>query len=171
MEGRFCCIDKSALLVYAFPMDTVSERAIIAKKKFESGYNCAQSVAIAFADILGMDEKTAAKLASPFGGGIGRLRETCGAVTGMLMVLGMCEGYQDNNTGEEKALLYEKVRAAVKKFTDVNHSIKCSELLDGVPVKEGERPEERTARYYAVRPCADIVYSAASIAETFIKKP
>jgi C_GCAxxG_C_C family probable redox protein len=110
------------------------EKAAAAERNFLSGCNCCQSVLLAFADELGQDADTLMRLGSPFGGGIGRLRETCGTVTGMLMVYGWLRGYTDH---ADKPAHYERVRALVKEFTEKNGSIVCRELLAGVKTTKG----------------------------------
>lgn len=111
---------------------------------FKQGYNCSQSVFAAFSEELGMDQETALKISSSFGGGMGRLREVCGAVSGMFMVLGLKEGYTDPNDGSLKAQHYQKVQELAKKFEQENGSIVCRELLGlnqkhDSPVQKRER--------------------------------
>ena len=142
------------------------ERAARARKNFESGYNCPQSVVSTFDDIVkeqGVDPVVALKLASPFGGGMGRLREVCGAVSGSLMVLGLVEGYNDPTTYDEKAHLYEQVQELAAQFKKENGSLLCRELLELEEGASSARPEERTEAYYAKRPCAELCASAARI--------
>lgn len=130
---------------------------------FKQGYNCAQAVAMVFADKLGTDENGAAKLASPFGGGFGRLREVCGAVSGMLLVLGAAEGNGSDTTNESKKLLYEKVQALMTEFKNKNGSYICRELLALPEPDSDPTPEQRTASYYKKRPCALLVGDACEI--------
>ena len=121
---------------------------------FEEGYNCAQSVFLAFSDLHGMDTHTAAALSSSFGGGMGRLREVCGAVSGMFLTAGILYGYDDPELA--------------KAFEEKNGSIVCRELL-GLSVKREEpTPKERTAEYYKKRPCKELVGDAAEILEKYI---
>mgnify|MGYP004443656917 CR=1 FL=1 len=125
---------------------------------FEEGYNCAQSVFLAFSDLHGMDPHTAAALSSSFGGGMGRLREVCGAVY----------GYDDPGAREEKAAHYARIQELAKAFEEKNGSIVCRELL-GLSVKREEpTPKERTAEYYKKRPCKELVGDAAEILEKYI---
>lgn len=144
-------------------MLTVDEKAVLARSYFEKGYNCAQSVLLAFCEETGLDQQTAAKLASPFGGGMGRMREVCGAVSGMLMAQGLLKGYDNPKAKEEKAELYEKVRMLAEEFKNENHSIICRDLLIGVETTPGIIPEERTQQYYERRPCSAYVENAARI--------
>jgi len=139
-----------------------------ARELFEQGYNCAQSVFAAFCDETGMELETALKLAAPFGGGIGRLREVCGAVSGMTMVVGMKYGYTDPKDTQTKMEHYRLTQTLVKEFKEKNGSFICRELLNldsaGDPL-----PEERTPQYYQSRPCADLVENAARIMEEYIQ--
>jgi C_GCAxxG_C_C family probable redox protein len=136
---------------------------------FTEGYNCAQSVFAAFAEDLGMDEKAALRLSSAFGGGIGRLREVCGAASGMAMVLGAIEGYDVPDDGEGKKAYYARVQALMGTFKDEFGSYICRELLD-VPGPEGPTPEKRDAKYDRERPCRRCVEFAARLADERILK-
>ena len=133
---------------------------------FMSGYNCAQSVTMAFADLIGMDEKAAARLASPFGGGMGRMREVCGAVSGMLIVLGILYGYDKPNDDEIKKALYEQVQGLAGSFREEVGTIICREILDNPP--SDPNPTPRTAEFYKQRPCVRIVMTAARVMENYI---
>ena len=147
-------------------MGAKAERA---KTLFQQGYNCAQSVAVAFAPEMGLSEETAARLASAFGGGMGRMREVCGAVSGMLLVAGMLYGYSDPTSREEKRETYALVQRLAARFRQENGSIVCRELL-GLPAGavSVSTPEKRTADYYKKRPCPKLVRLAAEIlAEKF----
>lgn len=130
---------------------------------FLQGYNCSQAVFGAFAEQLNLPQQTALKLAAPFGGGIGRLREVCGACSGMLMVLGLAKGYETPETGKIKAAHYETVRALCHEFEIENGSIICREMLQNFEI--GGTPEKRTPSYYQKRPCLLCVKSAAAIIE------
>lgn len=144
------------------------ERVELAEKLFKDGYNCSQSVVGAFSDILPFDYDTLMKLASPFGGGMGRLREVCGAVSGMFIVLGFLKGYDNKTDTDDKKRVYENVQSLAKKFEEENGSIICRELL-GLSVKsESPAPEKRTDEYYKKRPCAEMVRSAVKIIEEII---
>lgn len=144
-----------------------------AKSLFESGYNCCQAVLCAYADELGLDETTAIKIASSFGGGMGRLREVCGAVSGMFMVCGLRDGYTNIdgvNAHEEKMSHYERIQELARKFINENGSIICRELLGLAPKKssldmDSPVPEKRSDEYYKKRPCAELVAMAASFLE------
>ena len=133
---------------------------------FTDGANCAQAVVLAFKDELGMDEKTAARLASSFGGGIGRLREVCGAVSGMMMVYGLLKGYDDLKDPDAKKAHYANVQALANRFREENGSIICRELLS---LKKDENsdptPTPRTSQAFHARPCFGFVASAARMLE------
>ena len=133
---------------------------------FKSGYNCAQAVAVAFCDQTGLTESQAARMASPFGGGMGRMREVCGAVSGMLMVLGTLYGYDDPKADTAKKELYTRVQALAAEFKGDAGSIICREILKNPP--SDPNPSPRTPEYYAMRPCERMVYSAAAILEEFM---
>ena len=137
---------------------------------FRQGYNCAQAVAMAFADEVNMDEKTLAKLASSFGGGMGRLREVCGAVSGMLLVYGMMRGYDDPNDREGKTQQYKIIQEMAGEFEGKHDSIICREILKKPKGPEYYEPEERTNKYYALRPCETCVYDAVKILKKYLIK-
>ena len=140
-----------------------------AKQLFMEGYNCSQAVLGAFCDECGLDFETAMKLASSFGGGMGRLREVCGAVSGMFMVAGLLYGYDDPKSQKEKSVHYERIQKLAKQFQEENGSIVCRELL-GLSEKKSEPvPEKRTEQYYQKRPCPEMVKMAAEIMEQYIK--
>lgn len=147
-------------------VDETMEHATKAAELFLSGYNCAQAVAVAFCDVTGLDEKFAARHASAFGGGMGRLREVCGAVSGMFMVLGHLYGYDDPNADVEKKVLYQQVQELAAQFKAQMGSIICRELLDNPP--SDPIPSPRTMKYYTERPCAGFVALAAELMDAFI---
>ena len=141
-----------------------------AKKLFEEGFNCAQAVFLAFADKYDMDEKTALKLSSSFGGGMGRLREVCGAVSGMFMVAGILYGYEYADDYDGKKTHYERIQALAKEFEKENGSIICRRLLGLDEGKDNPTPEVRSAAYYQKRPCVELVGSAAEIMARYIEE-
>ena len=131
---------------------------------FREGYNCCQSVAGAFAKEIGLPLETVARLVSGFGGGMGRMREVCGAVSGMVFVAGALRGYSNPAAKEEKTRAYELVRALAEEFRQQNGSIICRELL-GLAQPEGvAQAEARTETYYRKRPCAQLCHIAADLA-------
>ena len=142
------------------------DHVILAGDLFLEGYNCAQAVAVAFSDLTGMDKTLAAKLASPFGGGMGRMREVCGAVSGMYMVLGALYGYDNSDADSHKKELYKQVQALAEQFKAENGSIICRDILKNPP--SDPNPSPRTAEYYAKRPCCKMVMTAAKLLDDFI---
>lgn len=148
----------------------MKEKALLAGQLFREGYNCCQSVILAFAPELGLDEKTAVRMGSSFGGGMGRLREVCGAVSGMFMVLGLAEGYDSPADTQGKAKQYARVQGLAQQFREKNGSIVCRELLGLSEYKSSPKPEERTEAYYRKRPCAELVECAAEILEVELEK-
>lgn len=132
---------------------------------FESGYNCAQSVFATYADLLGMDRETALRMSSTMGAGIGRMREVCGTVSAMALLLGLKEGNADNTDEAAKTRVYEKTREMADRFKEENGSIICRELLGIMGREKSAAPSLRTAEYYAKRPCSRLVESAARIVE------
>lgn len=133
---------------------------------FLSGYNCAQAVAVAFCDVTGLDKDQTARMLSGFGGGFGRLREVCGAVSGMCFVLSTLYGYHEPGDDAVKKALYHQVQDLAAKFQEENGSIICREILKNPP--SDPNPSPRTAQYYAERPCARMVMTAARLMEEFI---
>lgn len=139
-----------------------------AKQNFESGCNCAQAVLLAFSDRTGLDDATAMKLASSFGGGIGRLREVCGAVSGMLMAFGLICGAEGVPAHEEKAAHYALTQRLAGAFREENGSILCRDLLDGA--QTAPTPDARTPEYYRKRPCAELCRTAADILDAYLNE-
>lgn len=136
----------------------------IAKKNFESGYNCSQSVILAFCEDFGLDTKTALMISQPFGGGVGRLREICGTVSAMYMVLGLAHGSDKAGDITAKTNIYKEVQALSEKFKEDNGSIICRELLGlRIKGKDSPIPSERTAEYYKTRPCPQLCKYAAEL--------
>ena len=146
-------------------------RAEKAKGYFLEGYACSQAVALAFVDVCGVNDETLAKMTLPFGGGMGRLRMTCGAVSGMAMVIGLVFA-EAENTPENKRNTYMIVQELCGKFKEQCGSLICAELLAGmkVPVEIGGEAEARTKEYYQKRSCADMVGIAANILESYLKE-
>ena len=133
---------------------------------FESGYNCAQAVAVAFCDVISMEEKAAAAMASSFGGGIGRMREVCGAVSGMLLVAGILYGYDTPGNDSVKATHYQRVQQMAEQFRQEAGSIICRDILKNPP--SDPSPTPRSAEFYQMRPCTRMVYTAAEIMSNYI---
>lgn len=141
-----------------------------ARALFLEGYNCAQAVLCAFEDLTGLDRETSARLASSFGGGMGRMREVCGTVSGALLVLGQLYGYSDPSDPEAKKEHYHLVQEFARRFREINGTIICRELLSGVRTKPGKDPETRTPEYYASRPCLRHVGEAAEIVDGLLRE-
>lgn len=141
----------------------------LAHKYFTDGYNCAQAVFAAFHEEMGIDEKTALRQASAFGGGMGRLREVCGAVSGMYMVLGTLYGYDDAKNDEAKTVLYSRVQKMAEEFKEEYGTIICRELL-GESGAQIPTPTPRNPEFYKERPCLSFVVSAARIMSEFIEE-
>lgn len=141
-----------------------------AKQLFMEGYNCSQAVLGAFCEECGLDFDTAMKMSSSFGGGMGRLREVCGAVSGMFMVAGLIYGYDDPTAQEDKAKHYERIQKLAEEFRKENGSIVCRELLGLTEKKSEPKPEQRSAEYYKKRPCPEMVKMAAEIMEQYINQ-
>lgn len=143
-------------------------RKELATYYFYQGYNCSQSIVLAFKDLLDTDEETLSKIACSFGGGMGRLREVCGSVSGMFMVIGLLYGYSGPEKGDVKADHYARVQELARRFEEKHGSIVCRELL-GLSVKhDSPVPEARSEKYYQKRPCPEIIGSAAEILEEYI---
>lgn len=136
----------------------------LAESLFKSGLNCSQSVAVAFCDEMDMDKELVKRLTIGFGGGMGRMREVCGAVSGMTFVLSAIY------VNDDKAKIYERVQAAANEFKKENGSIVCRELL-GLSIKGADSPvpEARTSEYYKKRPCSQLVAMCADILDNYIK--
>lgn len=148
----------------------MSTKGDMAKQYFLEGYNCSQAVLLAFAEDLGIEKKTAVMISSGFGGGIGRMREVCGAVSGMVMAAGLKYGSDNPKNFEAKKELYKEIQKLAEEFRKDNGSIICKELL-GLSEKEKitSTPEKRTAEYYKKRPCPELVKFAADLVDKFIK--
>lgn len=138
----------------------------LAAQLFLDGYNCAQAIMVAFTDVTGLEKNDAARMSSAFGGGMGRMREVCGAVSGMLMVTSLLYGYSDPKDTDGKLAHYQLVQDLAGKFRAQAGSIVCRELLKNPP--SDPKPTPRTAEYYKVRPCARMVMLAAEILDDYI---
>ena len=135
-----------------------------------NGYNCSQSIILAFEDLLPVDRTTLSKLASSFGGGMGRLREVCGSVSGMFMIVGLLYGYDGPETGQIKADHYARIQELAHRFEEKHGSIVCREMLGLGVHRDSPVPEARTSEYYKKRPCAEIIGDAAEILEQYIRE-
>lgn len=145
---------------------TVHEKK--ARELFCEGYNCSQSLFAAFCDVTGLDIETALKISSSFGGGIGRLREVCGAFSGMCMAVGMICGYTNACDSNAKKAEYKIVQELAEDFKNRNGSYMCYELL-GVPHSPQEPvPQKRDGTFFERRPCLEIVADAAKLLDEYI---
>ena len=144
------------------------DHGIYAAELFLKGYNCAQSVMVAFCDVTGLEEDFAARMASSFGGGMGRMREVCGAVSGMLMVAGLLYGYETPGDDISKKELYTIVQELSRQFREEVGSIVCREILKNPP--SDPTPSPRTEEYYKKRPCARMVCLAATVLDRYIEE-
>lgn len=147
-------------------------RREIAENNFVKGYSCAQSVVLAFEDVTGFGGDVALRLCSSFGGGMGRLREVCGAVSGMFIVEGLLEGYDNPDATDaklKKTEHYARIQELAKRFKQYNGSIVCRDIL-GTRASTNPTPEDRTPDYYRARPCAKMCGDCAEILENYLKE-
>ena len=144
-------------------MTDLENRISTATAFFEQGYNCSQAVFMAYSDLYGIDKETAAKLATSFGGGMGRLREVCGAVSGMFFVLGLQYPFTDTNDKAAKNTNYKAVQRTANEFKSVMGSYICADLLKLKHVPQNPESAERNEAYYKSRPCLQCVAKAAEI--------
>lgn len=139
-------------------------------KNFREGYNCAQSLLLAFSDVTGFDKETSLKLSSSFGGGMGRLREVCGAVSSMFMVAGILRGYTTPNNDDIKGAHYSLIQDLGNQFKSECGSIICRDILGLEEGADSPAPSKRTEQYYKERPCENCIRIASEIIEnTFLK--
>jgi C_GCAxxG_C_C family probable redox protein len=148
-----------------------NERIEKAVALFKEGFNCSQSVVAAFADMYGFTHEQALRMSASFGGGIGRMRETCGAACGLFMLAGLETGATDGANHEGKAANYKLVQELAEEFKQRNGALRCADLL-GLSKKEPvvSTPEARTNQYYAKRPCVKMVEEAARIWCEYLEK-
>ena len=142
------------------------DHSMRAAELFLNGANCAQAVVLAFGDLTGLEDSLAARLSSSFGGGMGRMREVCGAVSGMLMVAGLLYGYEIPGDDVSKKAHYHLVQHLAGKFREEAGSIVCREILKNPP--SDPNPTPRTAEFYRKRPCVRMVMTAARILDAYI---
>lgn len=152
-------------------MENMEERIELAVSLFKEGYNCSQSVVAAFADLYGFTREQALKMSASFGGGIGRMRQTCGAACGLFMVAGLETGCTEGKNREGKEANYKLVQELAEEFRRRNGSIVCAELLGfAKSAPTPATPEERTTEYYKKRPCVKMVEEAARIWAEYLVK-
>lgn len=146
------------------------DKAAIARQNFEEGYNCCQSIVLAFAPEMGLTKDTAALLSAGLGGGVSRLREICGAVSGMAIVLGMLHGSVNPLDQAKKTALYTEVQEMACAFSGQCGSYICRDLLGLPPRKDDPAPSERTSQYYHSRQCGDFIAKMAELLEKHLEK-
>ena len=147
----------------------MGKRADRAKEMFYEGYNCCQAVVGAFAEDFGMDATTAMKFAEGMGGGMGRMRLTCGAVSAMALIAGLAKSSGLPKNLQQRGEIYALVRAMADEFKQKNGSIICGELLGAaLPKDDSPMPQERTAEYYKKRPCPECIHDAGLIIEKYL---
>lgn len=144
------------------------DHGIKAAELFMQGYNCAQAVTVAFCDVTKLEPNFAARMASSFGGGMGRMREVCGAVSGMLMAAGLLYGYDTPGDDTIKKVHYARVQELAGKFREQAGSIICREILKNPP--SDPNPTPRTAEFYKTRPCARMVLLAGQILDQYMSE-
>ena len=155
----------------------IDERVEKAKRLFkEGGYNCCQAVVLAYNDVFGIEDETAAAMSSGFGGGMGRMREVCGSISGMVMLAGLIRPATDPTVKYWRTANYALVQEMAGEFKAINGSIVCKELLGLVPMgssqqipQESPEPSDRTPEYYKKRPCEELVGISARIVGEKIK--
>lgn len=150
----------------------IDKRVELAVENFMAGYGCCQSVVAAFADLYGLDDTLAKKVAAGFGGGVGRLRMMCGAVSGIVMLVGLDCGQTEGSDREGKSACYKVVQELLAKSKAENGSLICAEILGLKGYTKAENSyvaSARTAEYYKTRPCAAKVESAARIFADYLK--
>lgn len=141
--------------------DSRVERAV---QLFKEGYNCSQSVVGAFADLYGFTQEQALLMSASFGGGIGRMRQTCGAACGMFVLAGLQSGTTIGSDREGKSRNYAMVQQLAESFKQINGSMICAELLGLKSNAEiAAQASERTDSYYKKRPCSEMVRTAARL--------
>lgn len=151
-------------------MNTPDYYGKTARELFLSGYNCSQSVSGAFCDLMDIDRDKLLRMAAPFGGGMGRMREVCGCVSGMYMVLGYLYGYDDPKVYDGKKELYGRVQELAEAFRTENGSIICRELLGAQGKDTSSVPGKRTEEYYKKRPCPELVAYTAELLARYIQE-
>ena len=145
------------------------ERALKAEQYFYEGYACSQAVVLAFKDLVSTNEEDLLKISLPLGGGLGRLRLTCGAISGVALIVGLLFSSAEKSE-ENKLYVYSVIQELVKRFEEVRETINCKELLEkaSLEVEIAGKPEARTQEYYHKRPCGKIVYDAAKVLEDYL---
>ena len=161
-------IASNSLQLYSFITGEHKDHSKIAGDLFLEGYNCSQSVFLAFNDIMGLDKHTALKLSSSFGGGMGRLREVCGAVSGMFMAAGVFWGYDRPGDYEIKCSHYARIQSLAEEFKKLHGSIVCRDILKGIVSDSSPIPTKRDEEFYKKRPCLRCIEDAAAVLDAML---
>lgn len=151
-------------------MEQVKSKSELAEALFKEGFNCAQAVVAAFGEEIGIEKSLLLRTASSFGAGMGRMREVCGAASGMFFVAGALYGYDDPRDPQAKKEHYDRIQELAAAFREKNGSIVCRELLGKEGNDQNPQPRERTREYYKKRPCAQIVAEAAGLMEKYMRE-
>lgn len=147
----------------------IRKREEAAKDFFRKGYNCAQSVALAFSDIIGLDTEQTARVTAGLGGGVGRMREVCGAVSAMAVIAGGIAPFTEPSSMEDKKKNYALVQLLAGRFREEKGAIVCRELMKlRADAPSGPEPEARTEEYYRSRPCEGNIACAARILAQYL---
>ncbi|MGL4410660.1 MAG: C-GCAxxG-C-C family protein [Bacteroidales bacterium] len=141
----------------------VEDRVKKAIDLFNEGYNCSQAVVVAYSDLYGLDSKLAKSISHSFGGGLGRMREVCGAISGLSMLLGLEHPVDEANDMDARTRNYAEVQRASSLFKEKHQTIICRELLKTLKPSNNPTPSERNDYYYSIRPCGRFVEDAARI--------
>lgn len=155
--------------VFNLTDEDLENRITHAVQLFKEGYNCSQSVVAAFADLYGFTNEQALRMSASFGGGIGRMRQTCGAACGMFLLVGLDCGAIEGSDRSGKSHNYKVVQQLAAKFADYNGSIICAELLGLKQPEHSYQAEKRTSEYYQKRPCAKMVETGARLFVEYLK--
>jgi len=142
----------------------------MAEINFKKGFNCSQAIVLAFSDILSIDANELCKISSPFGGGVSRMREMCGAVSGMVLILGNLIGYSTPELGEKRHELYKNTQQLLRIFEKKYGSLTCRVFLNLNNMHDDPKPSERDNNFYNKRPCLELIGGAAEILENFLKE-
>ena len=150
--------------------EILNQRITKAVELFKEGYNCSQSVVAAFSDLYGYTDKQAFHMAASFGGGIGRMRQTCGSACGMFLLAGLDCGSTEGSDREGKSHNYQVVQNMADEFKNINGTLICAELLGLKEISQDYNAEARTTAYYKKRPCAKMVEISASIFANYLAR-
>ena len=147
----------------------IEDRVVQAVRNFESGYNCAQSVFLAYSDVIGLDFELAKNMSVSFGAGVGRMREICGTVSAMAMLAGFIYPVSDPNDLDARTINYAMIQKMADIFKNENQTIICRELLPETETDTNPTPSVRDEEYYKRRPCSKYIADSARIAGKMLK--